>query len=467
MGEHIKVYFAIEEKRSSIKREIIAGITNYFTLIYIVLLVPEILIECFPNSVNSAGDINIHNIVYCNMTAGDVIVALTAISLIIAGIASVIVGVTVNLPLAQGPSLPIAAFVTYTICKGFGYSYNQALGIVFLSGIMFYILSATGLEEKIHNIIPDNIKFAVSSGIGFFIIVRGLFKAHIIERTNKGIGLFDFTDFNSYATLSAFLAIGGVVFIVVLLKYRVHAAVFIGKAVCSIIAAPMGLVHIDKGFVYNYNIKPFIINMDFSGIFSSGILTVILIVFAICIMDIFETISVFIAMDSYINESHLRVKGREVPKILEADAVTSSLSALMGATSVSAYAESTAGIIEGGRTGLTAVVTGILFIISLLFTPILSLVPSAATATTLIVAGVMMLKSVKKIDFENEAEAVPAIIAMILMPVTDSILVGVAMGIILYIAVHILLPESKKADFQLVILGILFILMLIFLPRQA
>lgn len=440
----------------NIKREILAGVTNYFTVIYIAMLVPEVLIDCFPNAADELGGLT--------YSGANILVSLTTISFIVTGISSIIAGLYVDLPIIQGPSLGIAAFVSYTICKGFGYTYFQALAIVFLSAVVFLGLSATGAEEKLHSIIPQNIKYAVSAGIGLFIIFNGLLKAHIIEYSKNGFRLFDISDIRSCDTLSAFLAIAGVIFIIILIKYKVHAAVFIGKIVCIAAAFPLGLVHTKSlGFEYGIDISRFMLSMDFSGLIGSdkfkSILTVIAIIFSICIMDIFETVSVHIAMNTYADKKH------KVTGILEVDSVTTAIGSLMGITNVSTYAEGTAGIIEGGRTGLTSVVTGLLFIMSVPFAPLMSLVPSAATATTLIAAGVMMMGAVKQIDFSDLAEAVPSIFTMMFMPFTNSIITGVAGGIIIYAAIHIFMPRAGKLNIYLTILAALFVIMLYFLPK--
>lgn len=458
-------YFKINERNTSIKNEVMAGITNYFTLIYIVLLVPEILIDSFSGAGSLYEENQIITIIYSDMTAGEVLVSLTAICFIVAGIASIILGVMVNLPLVQGPSIAISAFVTYTICNDFGYSYNQALAIVFLSGITFFILSITGLEQKIHDTIPNNIKYAVGAGIGLFIIVRGLFKAHILENTADGVEFFNIYNIHSYSAISGLLAIGGIVFIIILLKYNVHGAVLWGKILCTVLAIPLGLLHNESVAISNFNITPFLCKLDFTKLFDFGIAPVILIIFSLCVMDIFETISVYVAMDGFVDKKHLYVDQKRLPKILEVDSITTSLGSLLGATNVSTYTESVAGIVEGGRTGLTAVVTGLLFLLSLMLTPLISIVVPAATATTLIMAGILMLQVVKRIDFKDISESAPAIITMILMPLTDSILVGIAFGIIIYCLTHLFLPQSKKASLPLCILSILFVIMLILFSK--
>lgn len=454
----------MEEKSTNIRREFISGTANYFTIIYIVMLVPEILIECFTGAVDANGGINMDAVVLNDMTVSQVLISLTSIAFMITGLASFLLGIKTNMPLVQGPSVAIATLVTYTLCKTIGYSYFQSLAIVFISGIIFFILSVTGIEEKIHSIIPQNIKFAVSAGIGLLLFVNGFFKAHILENTNNGIKFINFYDFNEN-TLTAIVAVLGIVFIIVLLKYNVHGAVFIGKLLCIAAAFPLGLIH--RGHKeYGWNMLDFFWKLDFSGLFiNNNFIVLVVIIFAICIMDIFETISVYISMDYFVRESHIDHKNREVPEILEVDAVNTVIGSVFGMTNVSTYAESSVGIIDGGRSGLTAVITGMLYVLSVPFTPLISFVPSAATATTLMAVGIMMIGLVRKIDFENVAEVLPAITTMILMPLTGSILIGISVGIILYILIHLFLKKAEKISISLIILGVLFAIMLFFLPK--
>lgn len=470
-------YFKIPEYKSSLRTEFLAGVTNYFTLIYAVMLVPEILIDAFPNAIGSNGEIVKEALVYGNITAGQMLVTLTAIAFIAAGIASVFMGLFVNLPFVQGPSIAIGTFVTYTICKGFGYSYNQALALVFISGIMFFALSVTGMEERLHRAIPNNLKYAVSAGIGFFIACTGLAKAHIINFGSEGSFASIFgTNMTDKNNVSAVLALVMVLIIVIMIKKHIHGAIFIGKVLCIFAAIPLGLIHFSEGFVVNYNIDitALALKLDFNGlidftsndtIFNTG-LNILVIVFSLCIMDIFETMSMFIAMDNYVDLSHGDIRNKKsVPRILEVDAITTSAGSLIGSTSVSTYVESTTGVIEGGRTGFTAVVTGVLFLATVPFTPLVSLVPSAATATTLIVAGVLMMGVLKFIDFKDITEAVPAFLTMILMPFTNSLLIGVSVGIISYILIHIFVEHDKKISPLLYIIGFLMFVSFVLLPR--
>jgi AGZA family xanthine/uracil permease-like MFS transporter len=355
-----------------------------------------------------------------------------------------------------------------------GYSYGQMLALVFLSGICFFIFSITGIEYKIHKAVPMNLKYAVTAGIGLFVAFSGLRKAHIIEYDPDNLlKLFNITDITSYNTISAYLALFGVVIIAVMLKRHIHGAVFIGKLLCIAAAIPLGLVHLpEKGFAeVGIPVGRFMLNIRFDGIlnfsgfkpFVLSLASVMVVTLSICMMDIFETMGMLIAVHTLtdINKDEKPIK-RRIPQILELDAVTTGLGAIMGSASVSTYAESTTGIIEGGRTGLTAVFTGIMFLASVVISPLMTAIPSAATATTLIIAGVLMMGVIKYIDFDNISEAVPAFMTMFLMPFTGSMLVGVAVGITLYVLIHLLTGETKKPDWFLYILTLFFAAAVIF-----
>lgn len=463
-------YFKLEQHGSDVKTEFIAAATNYFTIIYILLLVPEILITAFDGAVDLNGDVIYAAKVFDNMTAEQVLAAITAVGFITAGIASIAMGLIINVPFVQGPSVAITTFAAYTVCGSLGYSYGQMLALVFMSGICFFILSVTGIEQKISDAIPKNLKYAVAAGIGLFIAFSGLRKAHIIEYNEDMVfTLFNASAFNNENTLSAWLALFGVIVIVVMLKKHVHGAVFIGKLICIALAAPLGLINLPQSKISDIGIHVdrLLFNLDFDGLldFSGGrafvfsLASVIVVIFSLCIMDVFETISVLIATDTFtdINKDEAPIKKR-IPQILEIDAATTCLGSAMGAASVSTYAESTTGIIEGGRTGLTAVFTGIMFLLSIVISPLMSAIPSAATATTLIAAGVLMLGVVKYIDFDNIAEAVPAFMTMFLMPFTGSLLSGVALGIAMYVIIHLLIGEAKKTDALLYILTAFFVI---------
>ncbi|WP_317368680.1 NCS2 family permease [uncultured Tyzzerella sp.] len=478
MIKHIKKFlynkFDIIEHKSNLRTEVLAGVTNYFTLIYLVMLVPEILMNVFTGAISEDGSI-IRDFVLSNgLTANEMLVTLTAASFICSGLSSIIMGYLTNLPFIQGPSLAVGTFITYTVCINFGYTYNQALAIVFISGLIFFVLALFGAEKKIHKSIPKNIKYAATCGIGLFITYQGLLKSHIIEQSSINTNLFDISSITSNDTKTAILALIGVILITILHKKHIYGSIFIGKIVCILLAFPLGLVTLKNiDFFTSINLESVLFALDFKGIIdfsSSGLLlktftTLIVVLFSICIMDIFETMAMLIVTDNFVEISKERVTNKRIPQILEIDSITTSLGSTIGSVTVSTYVESTAGIMEGGRTGLTAIVTGILFLLSSFLSPLVALVPSAATATTLIIAGVLMMSIIKFIDFENIDEAVPAFFTMILMPLTNSILVGIAFGVISYVVIQLFLGGWKKVNKILYLLSILLLISLIYLPR--
>lgn len=472
--DYIYKIFKLKENSTSIKTEFIAAITNYFTFLYLITLVPEVIMDIFPEVIDAEGKFTNNVIVYNGVSAGQMLISLTISALIAAGVASIAVGFLTNTPLIQGPSLTIATFISYTVCKNFGYSYSQALAIVFISGIVFFLLAITGLEKRLHNVIPNNIKYAVTGGIGMYIVFQGIIKSYIFEKNDNGFEFINLLNYSHIHNKTALLTICGIIFIIILINKNVHGAIFIGKIGCILVAIPLGMT----GHIYANKllVSPFVFSISVDGLIDKtstksvlvSLLNIIMIIFVICVMDIFETISTTIAMKNFIWLKPKECKNmidKEMPKILEVDSATTSLGSLIGMTTVSTYVESNAGVVEGARTGLTAVITGLLFIFTVPFTTFATAVPSAATATTLIMAGVMITGVLKKIDFEDVSEALPAVLTVLSMVVLNKIIVGIAIGIISYVMCNIFLLK-KKIDVYLVVMSLFMIIMLIFTTIQ-
>lgn len=468
--EFIYRVFELKEYNTTIKTEFLAAITNYFTFLYLITLVPEIIMDIFPEVIDKGGKFINDVIVYNGISAGQMLISLTIAALIASGIASIAVGIITNTPLIQGPSLTIATFISYTVCKNFGYSYSQALFIVFISGVVFFLLSMTGLEKRLHDIIPDNIKYAVTGGIGMYIVLQGLIKSYIFEKSGNGFLFMNLLNFNDTHNKTAILTVCGIILIIILINKHVHGAIFIGKLVCILVAVPLGMT----GHIYANEvlISPFVFSINMNGLIDNtstksivvSLFNIVMIVFVICIIDIFETISTTIAMKNFIwlkPKECENVIDKEMPKILEVDSATTSLGALIGMTTVSTYVESNTGVVEGARTGLTAIITGLLFIVTVPFTAFTTAVPSAATATTLIMAGVMITGILKQINFEDVSEALPAVLTVLSMVVLNKIIVGIAIGIISYVLCNVFLLK-KKIDIYLVVMSLFMIIMLIF-----
>ena len=468
--EFIYRFFELKEYNTTIKTEFLAAITNYFTFLYLITLVPEIIMDIFPEVIDKEGKFINDVIVYNGISAGQMLISLTIAALIASGIASIAVGIITNTPLIQGPSLTIATFISYTVCKNFGYSYSQALFIVFISGVVFFLLSMTCLEKRLHDIIPDNIKYAVTGGIGMYIVLQGLIKSYIFEKSGNGFLFMNLLNFNDTHNKTAILTVCGIILIIILINKHVHGAIFIGKLVCILVAVPLGMT----GHIYANEvlISPFVFSINMNGLIDNtstksivvSLFNIVMIVFVICIIDIFETISTTIAMKNFIwlkPKECENVIDKEMPKILEVDSATTSLGALIGMTTVSTYVESNTGVVEGARTGLTAIITGLLFIVTVPFTAFTTAVPSAATATTLIMAGVMITGILKQINFEDVSEALPAVLTVLSIVVLNKIIVGIAIGIISYVLCNVFLFK-KKIDIYLVVMSLFMIIMLIF-----
>lgn len=254
----------------------------------------------------------------------------------------------------------MAIFITYTICISFGYTYNQALAIVFIPGIIFFIFAIFGVEKKIHKSIPKNLKYAVTCGIGLFISYQGLMKAYIIDSISLNTNLFDFTQLSSKDTKTAFLALAGVILITILHKKHIHGSIFLGKIVCIALAFPLGLINLKNiDFFTPINLSKVFFQIDFTGLidFSNSnilfksIISVLIVLFSIFIMDIFETMAMLMVADNFVEISKERFSNKRIPQILEIDSVTTCVGSAIGSVTVSTYIEGTEGIIEGEEQG--------------------------------------------------------------------------------------------------------------------
>ena len=465
----IDEFFHVTKDGSSIKTEVISGLTAYFTMVYILFLVPNTLMNAFPGAFTSDGELLANNVLSCGFTAGEVLTALTTMCCIAAFIGSLVLAFTTNLPFAQGPSLSISTFVAYSICIKMGYTYNEALAAIFLSGIAFYIMNVMGMERKIQNAIPTNIKFSVTAGIGIFIAFMGMQKAHLVVANTSNLVQLVSLSKMTYDAKSALLCLFGIILIALLHIRHVHGAIFIGKIVCIILAVPLGLFHlstVDMDISTTFEILKTALRPDFAGLFEphkvfgipGAILAVFVIVLTLCVMDIFESMGTIFATDHIIRLSKEGTMEEKFQKVLKADSVTTSVGALLGVTNVSTYVESTATVIEGGRTGLAGVVSGFCFLLTIFIAPFAASIPSAATATTLIMSGIFMMNVVKYINFQDIEQALPAFLTMVMMPLTYSLVSGIALGLTSYTLVMLFSGKAKQISKYTYLLTVLFII---------
>jgi len=469
LSQKIDTFFHITKRGSTIKTEILSGLTAYFTMVYIIFLVPNTIMNAFPSAFSPGGVFLANNIVVSDITAGELLTALTVMCCIAAFFGTIVLAFYTNLPFAQGPSLSIATFVSYSICLKMGYSYNEALAAIFLSGIVFFILNVCGIEKKIQDGIPTNLKFAVTAGIGLFIAFMGMQKAHlIVGNSSQLVQLTSLTD-GSYDAKSALLCLFGIILIAVLLMKHVHGAIFIGKLVCIGIAIPLGLFHlttIKMDISDAFGVLSSVLKPDFAGLFSphnafgipGAVVSVVVIIMSLCIMDVFESMGTIFATRHIIQISHEGSTGENFSKVLRADSLTTSVGALLGVTNVSTYVESTAMAIEGGRTGLSGVVASICFLLTIFIAPFAASIPSAATATTLIMSGILMMDVLKYIDFEKIEEALPAFLAMAMMPLTYSLVTGISLGLISHTLIMIFSGKAKQVSLYTYGITLIFLL---------
>lgn len=420
-------------KTMNIRTEIIAGITTFLTMSYILAVNPDIL---------SAA----------SMDKGAVFTA-TALS---SAIATLLIAFMAKLPFAQAPSMGINAFFAYTLVQGMGYSWETALAAVFVEGIIFILLTLFNVREMIVNSIPVSLRYAISAGIGMFIAFIGLKNAGIIESnpvTFVMLGKF---------TATSILAMAGIVISGVLVIKKVKGALFYGIMICTLAGIPLGVTSIPENFSVismPQSISPTFLKFDFAPLMN---INMIIIIFALVFMDIFNTIGTLVGAAT---QGKMMDKHGNIPHIKEAmmaDAIGTTVGAMLGTSTVTTYAESATGIAEGGRSGLTAFVVSILFLVALFFSPLFLLVPGAATSGALVLVGVFMLESVSKIDLSDISEALPSFITILMMVLTYSIAEGIVLGLLCFVLIKILSGKYKEITITMYILTALFIVKYIF-----
>ena len=447
--------FHLKEHNTDVKTEVIAGITTFMTMAYILAVNPNIL--------EASG-----------MDRGAVFTATAVASFI----ATCLMALLSNYPFVLAPGMGLNAYFAYTVVLGMGYSWQQALAAVFVEGLIFIVLSLTNVREEIFNAIPMNLKHAVSAGIGLFIAFIGLQNAKIVVNDDATlVSMFSFKNSVAQGTftsegITVLLALLGVIITAVFMVKNIKGGILWGILITWILGiicqfAGLYVPNAETGF---YSLLPEFSNglsipsmsstfmqVDFSGVFSMDFL---MIMFAFLFVDMFDTLGTLIGVAS---KANMLDENGKLPKIrgaLMADAVGTSVGALCGTSTVTTFVESASGVAEGGRTGLTGIVAAILFGLSLFLSPIFLAIPSFATAPALIVVGFLMITSVTKINLEDYSEAIPSFIAIIAMPFMYSISEGIAMGVISYVVINLVTGKAKekKISALMYVLAVLFIL---------
>ena len=458
--EFITRFFKLQENKTTVRTEIIAGITTFMTMAYILFLNPNIL---------SATGMDKNAVFFA-----------TAIA---AGFVTIAMGLVANFPIALAPGMGLNAFFATVALAGVGMPWKVALGAVFISGCIFILLTITKVRQILVIAVPHSLKVAITVGIGLFITIIGLKLSEImavsanvipptLEKLNatKGQAGLLFFEWNvglgSLKNPAMLLTLIGLAITSTLMALRVKGSLLLGIIATTIIGIPMGVTKIAEGFS-PFSLPDFsnlaVFELDIKGALSMGIWTV---VFTFTFVELFDTFGTLVGTA---NKAGLIDKDGKSPKIGKAmlvDAFGVSFGALMGTSTVTAYVESAAGIGEGGRTGLTAVTTGLLFLVALILAPLATLIPNAATAPALIIVGLLMVSAIKEIDFEDFTEGLPAFMCIIMMPFTYSIANGVAAGIIFYTLLKVLTGKAKNVHWMMYLLFVLVVVRYIFLTES-
>lgn len=419
--------FGFNPKETTVKTEIMAGITTFLTMAYILAVNPNIL--------GTTG-----------MDKG----ALFTTTVLVSAAATMLMGLYAKLPFALAPGMGLNAFFAFSICAIMGYSWQFALTAVFLEGLLFILLTITNLREKIVEVIPTTLKNSISVGIGIYIAFIGLSSAQVI--VNHDSTLVKIGDLTQG---SALVCVIGLVLSAIMLIKNVKGALLIGIIVTTLIGIPFGVTNIDGVLSTPPSIEPIFCKFEWSQIFTGEMFVI---VFTLLFVDLFDTIGTVIGVTT--RAGMIDEKGK-IPHLKQAfmvDAIATTGGALMGTSTVTTYVESASGVEEGGRSGLTAFVCGLCFLSAMFFAPLFLSIPSAATAPVLVLVGVMMMSSVVKIDFRDYTEAIPAFICIVMMPLCYSISDGIVLGMLSYVVLNLLGGNKKKLTVGMYILATFFLL---------
>ncbi|WP_455621792.1 NCS2 family permease [Parabacteroides sp.] len=419
--------FGFDKKKTSVRTEILAGVTTFLTMAYILAVNPNIL--------STTG-----------MDKG----ALFTTTVVASAFATLLMAFYAKLPFALAPGMGLNAFFAYTVCLTMGYSWQFALTAVLIEGFIFILLTVTNLREKIVDVLPVALKNSIGGGIGLFIAFIGLQNAHIIVNNDATlVGLGDIT------SGPAALGLIGLLITSLLVAKGVKGALLLGILVTTLIGIPMGITRFEGVFSMPPSIEPIFLRFEWGQIFTRDM---VLIVFTFLFVDLFDTIGTLVGVASKVGMMDKNGKIYRLKQAFMVDAIGTTVGAMLGTSTISTFVESASGVGEGGRSGLTAFVTALCFLLALFFAPFFLAIPGAATAPVLVLVGLMMMSSVVKVDFSDYSEAVPAFICILFMPLAYSISDGIVLGMISYVLINLLAGKYEKLSMGMYLLAALFVL---------
>ena len=458
----MNAFFRLRENHTTVRTEVVAGFTTYFTMAYIIFVNPSIL--------EKAG-----------MDYNSVLVA----TCLAAALGTLLMALLANYPFAQAPGMGLNAFFTFAVVLQNGFTWQQGLAIVFISGVLFILLTLTGVRSAVVDALPTSIRYAIPAGIGLFITLIGFNNAGIV-RVNQGpiIDIIlsaesleagalveqvtrapaQILEMAEFSTPSVLLAGVGLLVIAILYALRVQGAILFSIVLTTLIGIPLGVTQVPDSLSFtDVHLGDTLFQLDFAGLFAreasvgSVLATLIVVIISFSLVDLFDTIGTLIGTAD--KGGFLDEDGRlpRMKRSLLADALATTFGALVGTSTVTTYIESNAGVAAGGRTGLTSLVVGVLFLLSVFLAPVAGMVPAAATAPALILVGMLMMQSIQRIDFGDFENALPAFLAIVLMPFTYSIANGIAAGIIFYVVIKLVKGKAREVPLTLYVMAGLFV----------
>ena len=418
--------FGFDKQKTTVRTEIMAGLTTFLTMAYILAVNPDILSDT-------------------GMDKG----ALFTTTVLMSALPTIFMALYAKQPLALAPGMGLNAFFAYTICDIMEYSWQFALTAVFFEGLVFMLLTVTNLREKIVEVIPNSLKNAIGAGIGLYIAFIGLKNGGVIVSNEETLVSL------SEPTYTMGLSIIGIIITSVLLVKRVKGALLFGILATTLIGIPMGVTDMDGVASLPPSVEPIFMQFTWDSVLTKDMA---IIVFTLLFVDLFDCIGTVIGVSQQANMLDKNGKIPALKKIFMVDSISTTAGAMMGTSTVAVYVESAAGVNEGGRSGLTAFVTGVCFLVALFFSPVFLAIPPSATTPVLVLVGLMMMSSVLKIDFKDYSEAIPAFICILLMPLTYSISDGIVLGHLSYVLINVLSGKHEKLTVGMYVLAAIFVL---------
>jgi adenine/guanine/hypoxanthine permease len=434
MRERLEAYFRFSEHGTNWRTEVLAGLTTFITMAYIIFVNPSILSQ-----------------------AGMPLAAVTAATCLCAAFGSILMGLLANYPLALAPGMGLNAYFTYTVVKGMGVPWQTALGAVFISGVIFLLLTFTGIRQLLLASIPDQLHSAVAGGIGLFIAFIGLRNAGIIVPSSATT-----VTLGNLRAPTAALAVFGILLIAVLQAFRVKASMLLGVLGTMLLGIVVHQVHWTPQVFSLSSLRATAFHLDVRAALRMNALEII---FVFLFVDLFDNIGTLVAVA---DRAGLIEEGYTIPRLTRiffADATSTVVGSLAGTSTVTSYIESAAGVAVGGRTGVTAITTGLLFVVALFVAPLVGAIPAFATAPALILVGALMLGGVGKIEWGNPLVAIPSFLTLVMIPLTYSIATGLSFGLIAFALLELISGQGKRKNWLLYTLAALFVLRLIYLAH--